>query len=218
MIYKGWVDAFFNDRSETRIVEVGVYRGDFAVRLMKAARLASPQGDIHYTGIDLFKPLDDALLLKENSLVPWSIDAVHDRISKDCPFATINLYSGDSASTLQQLAHELSRVDLIYIDAGHSVDSIGADWNAVRYVVAPGTLIVFDDYYEGRVDCGAKPIVDSIDVAVWEIELTEARTCETRLGTVNLRQALVRRRERFRPSLVSNAKKNHHGTFGGPTT
>lgn len=204
--YKGWVDNFFDDRSVISIIEVGVYKGDFAVRLLNAARFASPHGKIIYTGIDLFESLDNSMLLQENSLVPPPVDSVYNHISKECPFASVKLHCGDSAHILPKLSQELSRANLIYIDAGHSVNSIATDWTTIQTIAPPEALIIFDDYYEGRLDCGAKAVVDVIDLNIWEVELTRTRSCETRIGVVDLRQALVRQRQRFRQTKIIEAR------------
>ena len=203
--YKGWVDTFFKESDEVNIIEVGVYKGDFAVRLLNAAFSASPLGKISYTGIDLFEPLDNDMLLEENSLVPPPIETVYKRISRDCPFALVGLHEGDSADILPKLLENISKADLIYIDAGHSVKSIANDWTIIQTAIKPSALIIFDDYYEDRLDCGAKNVVDSIDLNIWEVELTKTRSCETRIGVVDLRQALVRQRSRFRKKDISGA-------------
>jgi Methyltransferase domain len=40
-------------------------------------------------------------------------------------------------------------VDFVWLDGGHSVDTIRSDWEQVQRVLLPGAWVFFDDWYSG---------------------------------------------------------------------
>ena len=206
MEYKGWVERVFSEQAHIQIVEIGVYRGEFAARLLRSARIVAPHAKLAYCGIDLFGQPNPRPSREENTLPAPSVASVHKRLLAEFPDAEIELLAGDSQNVLPTLSRQFATADLVYIDGGHAVATIASDWACVSSLTRDGAFIIFDDYYEGREDIGSKPIVDSIDRSGWSVELTDSRTYETQLGILHIRQAVVRKRQRFRPASLQEAR------------
>ena len=53
--------------------------------------------------------------------------------------------------------------DFVFIDGGHSVETITSDWLWVSRIINPGAVVVFDDYYKPeREGFGCNRIVENI--------------------------------------------------------
>ena len=63
-------------------------------------------------------------------------------------FAKIHLLKGDTKKTLPKFIRQKKKVDFIFIDGGHSVNTIKSDWNAIKKIISKRSLVIFDDYYE----------------------------------------------------------------------
>jgi hypothetical protein len=61
-------------------------------------------------------------------------------------------------------------MDLIFIDGGHSIETISNDWTYARKLMHDHTLVIFDDYWN-RDDAGAKPIIERIDVTKYDVQV-----------------------------------------------
>jgi len=85
--------------------------------------------------------------------------------------ANIHLYRGNTLQTMPATIPNLGKMDFVYIDGGHSVDTIRSDWQNTEKVMDENTVVIFDDYWVNREDGGCKPIVDAIDRNKYEVEL-----------------------------------------------
>lgn len=152
-----------------RIAEVGTWTGDRAVQMIAVARKVSPTETIEYYGFDLFEAMTDDVYKSEVSKRPPKQKEVEGRLSKTG--ARIHLYQGDTRVTLPSVVAGLPNMDFIYIDGGHHIDTIKSDWNAIRQLMHPGTIVIFDDYWRNRADAGCKLIIDSIDKNKYSVEI-----------------------------------------------
>jgi len=158
--YKPMFD-YLQTHKVRNILEIGTFNGDNAVGMIKTS--LAPQNEITYYGIDIFeksneKKTQDEVLKGYNS--PPPIDVVKSNIVQNTG-ANVCLFKGDSTYTLPQCA--LPIMDFIYIDGGHSVDTIRKDWQNVQRLIGPDTAIFFDDYFIGRDDIGCKFLENEID-------------------------------------------------------
>jgi len=136
-----------------RILEVGTCKGERAERLIEAAG----GENIEYFGFDLFETPPDYELTPR--VLPNSMQEVQDRLMGSG--ATINLYKGNTRETLVGIASILPIMDLIFIDGGHSAETIKSDWTNLRPLVGPDTVVYFDDYWNfGNGGCNA--LVDEL--------------------------------------------------------
>ena len=124
------------------VVEIGTWDGGRAIEMAKV------NPGMHYVGFDLFERASEYSDLKEKNVKPhYSARQVMDRLDAFSLQATI--VCGNTNETFCKWADENPEsVDLIYIDGGHSVDTITNDYQNALKAIKKGGVIVFDDYYE----------------------------------------------------------------------
>ena len=62
-------------------------------------------------------------------------------------YGQINLYKGFTHDTLPKFIDKKLKVDFIFIDGGHSIETIKNDWLNVSKMMHEKTIVVFDDFY-----------------------------------------------------------------------
>ena len=152
-----------------RILEIGTWNGNQALRMIEEAGRYHGSGDIEYYGLDLFELLDEQAFRKEISKWPPPMAEVEETLKKSG--VHVHLYMGNTISTLPKFAPMLPKMDLIFIDGGHSLETIASDWRYVKDLMDDRTVVVFDDYWEGRDDDGCKSIVEAIDKEEYEVKV-----------------------------------------------
>ena len=127
------------------IIEIGVYNGNRAIELIETAKIFNNK--IEYYGFDLFEEFYETknMIKKELSKFPLSKRNIQKKLNK---LAKIHLFKGDTKKTLPKFARQKKKVDFIFIDGGHSINTIRSDWNAVKKIISKKSLVIFDDYYE----------------------------------------------------------------------
>lgn len=137
------------ERQPKTVLEVGTWNGDRAVEMaMVAPGLA-------YFGVDLFEFANAESDEREKNVKPhYSAREVMAKLDSVDEIGKAHLYVGDSNIVLAEMAksHADGTMDLIFIDGGHSVETIRSDLkHAIRLVSSDG-IIVLDDWYEGGID------------------------------------------------------------------
>lgn len=143
-----------------RILEIGVYDGINAVRIIKHA-MNRGRMNVSYYGVDLFEDLTPGKSKEEmsKSKLPPTMKAVADRIrqvTKACWLQKGVSYDVIKANAIRNIP----QVDVIFIDGGHSLETIYQDWMAVQPLIHDKTKIVFDDYYHNRDDFGCARLIN----------------------------------------------------------
>jgi predicted O-methyltransferase YrrM len=136
------------------ILEVGTWNGDRAREMLKAAPGA------HYIGFDLFEdatPETDAVEMnvKRSSKVTEVQQKLGERAT---------LVKGNTRETLAAFSWP-ELVDFVWIDGGHSVETVASDWANVQRLLASDAEVYFDDYYTGGIDTlkfGCNTVVDEL--------------------------------------------------------
>lgn len=120
------------------IIEIGTWSGDNAIRMIQAA--CKHREDVTYIGYDLFELGNPEIDKEEFNVKPrFTGEDVKKKLMEACPGVIITLVMGNTRDTLKNPI----RSDLVFIDGGHSVETIANDYRAVRN----SSFIVFDDYY-----------------------------------------------------------------------
>lgn len=142
-----------------KLMEIGVFRGDGALRMISAALENARPEEIEYHGFDVFgrPPARDKIRGDP-------IKSVRSKLEQTG--ARINLYEGDTLKTLPLAVGELPPMDLICIDGGHSFETVDNDWKYSQKLMNDSTLVVFDDYDVP----GPKAVVDGIDRKKFEVK------------------------------------------------
>jgi hypothetical protein len=122
-----------------------------------------------YYGFDLFEKMDDEKFKKEVSKQPLTMEEIQAQL--ETTGADIHLFKGDTTHVLPEVWEQLPKMDLIFIDGGHSIETIRNDWIYSSKLLSPSGVIIFDDYWHNRTDVGAKVVADAIDRTKYEVEL-----------------------------------------------
>jgi predicted O-methyltransferase YrrM len=160
------------EHSCKKIVEVGVYKGNSAIKMINASiQAGNKPGEVDYYGFDLFELMTKEIFDKEVSKWAPSEEEVLKKIEKTK--ANIRLYKGFSKDTIPVFASEGIVPDFIFIDGGHSIETLESDWNMLKEVVDNKSIVVFDDYISNfdEKKYGCNGLVDSLDTNDWEVEI-----------------------------------------------
>lgn len=150
------------------ILEIGVYQGRRSIEMIEAAKIFPKK--ISYYGFDLFDLMNEDIKKKEISKIPLSQNEIYNKLDK---LAEIKLYKGFSDKTLPKFVEKEKLVDFIFIDGGHSRETIYNDWINVKKLMKKNTIVMFDDYYIGQnsENYGCKFIFDDLDknLYTWKV-------------------------------------------------
>ena len=124
------------------IVEIGIYKAKRSEELIKVARIFNNK--INYFGFDLFDLFNKKINSREFSKVPSSEKVIKEKLKK---IANIRLFKGYTYKTLKTFN---KKIDLIFIDGGHSIKTIANDWRYVKNMMHKNTSVIFDDYYSNN--------------------------------------------------------------------
>lgn len=144
--YQQLIDIAARLRPST-MLEIGVWRGDRAIDIANACK-----NPLHYIGVDVFDSGSNELdKVEKNVKSPMSKVDVRARLSSGAGIKSIALYEGLSRDMLPKVMQDFgaNSMDLIFIDGGHSRETIATDMSYARQLLAPGGIIVLDDYYTG---------------------------------------------------------------------
>jgi predicted O-methyltransferase YrrM len=148
-----------------RIMEIGVFNGENSLRIINEAL---KNGAVEYYGFDLFDELSEDKFSMELAKHPHSMSDMQKKLDKTG--AKITLIKGDTNKTLPEAAKSLPKMDLIFIDGGHSLETINNDWLYSEKMLADNGAIIFDDYWN-RTDAGCKPLIDALDRNKYDITI-----------------------------------------------
>jgi len=163
--FKNWLDEV----KPERIGEIGCHDGRTGIQLCNHV-LNNYTHNVHYTGYDAFDEISPEESYEEEingkglgSLQEASrwMNKVKKRFDTRFEFELIKGYTSKTLTTPVKF-------DFVYIDAGHSYESVLHDWNMVK----ESKLIVFDDWYIDGVGQMIKEVVEK-EHEVEYIPLTE---------------------------------------------
>jgi predicted O-methyltransferase YrrM len=124
-----------------RILEVGTWNGARACELIGEALKHRPE--VTYTGFDLFEdatPETDAA--ESNVKRHFTLEQVDDRLRQFCHGKPV-LYELVKGNTRETLHRQTWYADFVWLDGGHSIDTIASDYQALKHC----QTVAFDDYY-----------------------------------------------------------------------
>ncbi|MFH0874138.1 MAG: class I SAM-dependent methyltransferase [Candidatus Komeilibacteria bacterium] len=161
----------------TRLMEIGTWNGQRALAMIRLAQKFSPA--VEYYGYDLFEEMNPEVFDKEISKMPPSKAEVQAKLA--LTGAKIELYQGFTQKTLPQTVASLPKMDLIFIDGGHSHETVANDWLYAQQAMNEKTVVIFDDYWaegcKGDMTEGAKLVVDAIDRNKFMVEVLPIQDC-----------------------------------------
>jgi len=162
--------------------------------MISVAAARAEVGAVRYVGFDLFEDLTEEQFRQEFSKRPPSYDEVLQRLR--ATGADVRLVRGNTRDTLPRSADLLAQADFVFIDGGHSIETIRSDFGAVTGAVRSGTPVLLDDYYVDpgpELDgLGCQSIVDALDRRRFDVRLLEpVDVIERGSGPLKIRMALV---------------------------
>lgn len=149
-----------------RIVEIGVFNGVHGLQMIDAAKGLHEPSEIFYYGFDLFEDLTRETYDKEFSKVPFPLARLE--LIMSMSEVNIKLFKGNTRDTLSIHLDAIRGADIIFVDGGHSVETIASDWDNIKQVMGDDTIVVFDDYYIDssamyEADIGCNRLIDNLD-------------------------------------------------------
>jgi predicted O-methyltransferase YrrM len=153
-------------RKPHSIMEIGTWNGIHASEMFLEAKKYND--NVIYYGFDLFEIRDEKINKEEHNVKTiQTLEGVKSLlISRGINFA---LFQGFSRDTIPTFEPDVP-VDFLYIDGGHSVQTIFDDWNNCQRLINKNTVVIFDDYYHHRNDTGCNQVIDSIDREEYNVE------------------------------------------------
>lgn len=127
-----------------RIIEIGTWNGDRAIQMCQCGA--------SYVGFDLFEEATGETDEEEKNVkAHFTLAEVQKKLSD--AGVRQSLIRGNTRGTLpgymdSPLWPAEGPFDFAFIDGGHSLETIQSDWEHVKQMMAPGGVVVFDDYYE----------------------------------------------------------------------
>jgi hypothetical protein len=127
--------------------------------------------DVDYYGFDLFELMTKKIFDQEVSKWPPSEKKVLNKIKTTG--ANIKLYKGFSKNTIPVFAREGIVPDFVFIDGGHSIETLESDWEMMKDIIDNDSVVVLDDYISNfdKKKYGCNGLVNSLDRDIWEVEI-----------------------------------------------
>lgn len=154
------------------IMEIGTSSGQTAIGMIRVAGQFSEEDQIAYYGIDLFESGKPSQWEQEftGGYVPPAKADVEARLRNETA-ADITLVAIDSKRIHDVLPEHRMKMDLIFIDGGHSLETVSSDWEFAKTSMHEKTVVVLDDYFPELPFIGAKNVVDNIDRSVFDVKI-----------------------------------------------
>ena len=164
-------------------LEVGVFQGVTSRTICEKLNLIN-NGNFLFYGIDIFEDTNNSIdnkemTIKHNKLSNplkhlifniilkkdlFSIESVYEFLNKFKD--NIHLYKGFSDTQLPKV--DLSKIDMIFLDGGHSYETVSSDLSLILKEIKKGKIIICDDY--DQTSYGVKKAVDELQNRVSEIQ------------------------------------------------
>ena len=164
-------------------LEVGVFQGVTSRNICEKLNIIHG-GHFSFYGIDIFEDSSSSvdnkeMTVKHNKIsnpfkhLLFNIILKKDLFSIDSIYKFLNkfrdkvfLYKGFSNTELLKI--DLSSIDMIFLDGGHSYETVSNDLSIILKKIKKGKIIICDDY--DQITYGVKKAVDELNGKVSEIK------------------------------------------------
>lgn len=159
-----------------RIIEIGVHKATRAVMMVKLAKKLG-RSNVEYYGFDLFEDMTESV--NKNEFGKPELAMGRDEARKkiiSVGAAKVQLVKGDTKLTLPQAVKEIPTANVVFIDGGHTIETIAHDLENVLNCCAGNTHILMDDCYPDDYIKGCafilkcSSILDEYGIKVKELE------------------------------------------------
>lgn len=137
-----------------RIVEIGVHHGDRAVSMIKYARKLG-RSNIEYYGFDLFEDITPSVNAGEfgKPVLALSREEIRKKLLATGA-SKVQLIKGDTKLTLPQAIKNIPVANVVFVDGGHSVETVASDVQNILNCCNERTRVLVDDCYPSVYDKG----------------------------------------------------------------
>jgi len=119
------------------IAEIGTWNG------MRAQAMLNLSPQSKYYGFDLFEDATTETDRVEMNVKKHNLmSEVYERLTG----FNVTLFKGNTRETLKDFNEP---IDFVWLDGGHSVETIRSDWDNIKRCLTPDAIVFFDDYFEG---------------------------------------------------------------------
>jgi hypothetical protein len=133
------IKHYSNLISEPKILEVGIFKGEFMDYIINNC----PSGSVD--GVDIFEGVMCSGNADGNNVVYYSLDTSYKELSeKYSENKNVKLIKSDSSSYLRSIENDY--YDIIYIDGDHSYTGVKNDLSESFYKIKNGGYIMGHDY------------------------------------------------------------------------
>jgi hypothetical protein len=145
-----------------RILEIGVFDAAHGRQMIeRAAR--NGRIFVEYYGFDMFEQMTPEVNTAEigKKTMAKSQDEVMKYLRAKTKARIVKLFKGDSKKTLPAQVPSLPKMDIIFVDGGHSLGTIQSDFEHAFKLAHSKTIILLDDYYPGDFTKGCAFLVEN---------------------------------------------------------
>lgn len=143
------------------IADIGVWNGKRSAQIIRRARELSL--GVRYYGFDLWEELTDEQWKNIELTSPKQRPSYEDAkrlVQEAAGTDSWTLIKGNTRETLPNA--NLPPIDFAFIDGGHSLETIDSDWKNISRLLHENSIVLFDDYWHGRLDAGCCCLIDSL--------------------------------------------------------
>jgi ribosomal protein L14E/L6E/L27E len=149
----------------TSLIEIGVYKGIRSLEMIKL--LKNFKKKLFFYGFDLFEDITSKKIKMELSKRSIPVNQIKKNLSDNLKNENIHikLIKGDTKKSLKRFKIK-KKIDFVFIDGGHSIETIRNDWLNIQKLINKKSIVIFDDYYEDKKiskKFGCKKIIDNLD-------------------------------------------------------
>jgi len=137
------------------ILEIGVCKGDTSIEMLNYSK----NKNVKYYGVDLFEDMEEHVFKNEVSIPANTMSEVESFLKSVSQ--NVKLFKGFSNKIFDEVKALNIKFDLIFIDGGHSYETVKSDFENYSELLNDNGIIFFDDYTE-EPGFGIKQYVDEL--------------------------------------------------------
>ena len=150
-----YLNDYITQNKCKRIMELGVYNGQNAATMIKAAIKNHPPEQVEYYGFDFFNY--------------YTTHKISEKLEKlGCKYTLIQ---GNTLDTVPKAAKTLPKMDMIFIDGGKSYREAWSDWQGSSNLMHRDTAV----YVHNAGFSGVSRMIEDIPREKYEVELFNPR-------------------------------------------
>lgn len=144
------------------IMEIGVHQGERSREMLREANRHG-RHRVHFFAFDLFEEWNPEKNAAEygKPAPPLKSQSYRQLLFGFANLKHLRICRGDSAIMLPQIIAELPKMHVIFVDGGHSLETINSDLTHALTLLDTGGVMILDDYYPDKLDVGCRAAVES---------------------------------------------------------